>query len=279
MQRINALWNRGLVGKAVIVLGVVVIVCCVIGVLVPRRPAQQGAAPTALATRENAAEGPPATAAPAPTEAPAATAGPTDTPAPTNTPVPTATPAPTDTPEPTATPVPPVELSGRGQQVTDKFTLPAPVTRVVATHQGRRNFIIYAYNAAGDKTLVANAIGNYEGSRLLTGEGEFFLEVDADGPWSITVEPVPIDEAAAQGVTGHGDFVSGLFMPGDTGPVPYAFSHVGKRNFIVQLHCAGGSDLAVNEIGSAEGSVIANFKKGPCLWEVEADGDWSLKPK
>lgn len=269
MERIRAFWNRGPLAKAVVSLVALVIACCVIGILVPRTPRQQSAAPAAAG----------ATIAPQPTEAPAATAEPTDIPAPTKTPAPTATPAPTDTPEPTATPVPPVELSGRGQQVTDKFILPAAITRVVATHQGRRNFIVYAYNAAGDKTLVANAIGDYEGSKLLTGEGEYFLEVSADGPWSIRVEPLPVEPEAANGIAGSGDHVSGLFLPSDTGPVPYNFSHKGERNIIIQLHCAGGNDLAVNDIGSVSGSVVVNFKKGPCLWEVQADGDWELKPK
>lgn len=94
-KRLDALWNRGPLGKAVIVLGVLIIACCAIGVLVPRTPrGQQGAAPTGVPA---AAE---ATIVPLPTEAPAATAAPV----PTATPEPTAPPQPTDTPEPTAAP-------------------------------------------------------------------------------------------------------------------------------------------------------------------------------
>jgi hypothetical protein len=41
----------------------------------------------------------------------------------------------------------------------------------------------------------------------------------------------------------------------------------------------GGTDLIVNEIGAFSGSTIIKFDKGPCLWEVNADGSWSLKPR
>lgn len=99
MERIRALWNRGLVGKVIISLVGLVIICCVIGILVPRTPRrQQGTAPTS-APAVGAA-----TSAPQPTEAPAATEGPTNTPAPTDTPEPTAIPALTNAPEPTSAP-------------------------------------------------------------------------------------------------------------------------------------------------------------------------------
>ncbi len=58
------------------------------------------------------------------------------------------------------------------------------------------------------------------------------------------------------------------------------FSHAREQgNFIVFLHCAGGADLAVNEIGTAEGSALAHFTDHLCLWEVQADGAWSLRPE
>lgn len=75
MQRIRTLWNRGLVGKAIVSLAGLVIICCVIGILVPRQPRQQGAAPEANAT-----------VAVVPTEPPTATAAPTETPEPTEVP-------------------------------------------------------------------------------------------------------------------------------------------------------------------------------------------------
>jgi len=47
----------------------------------------------------------------------------------------------------------------------------------------------------------------------------------------------------------------------------------------VWLHCAGGDDLVANEIGPVSGETVVEFEQGPCLWEVQADGDWNVRPK
>lgn len=281
MKRIQALWNRGLVGKVIISLAGLVIVCCVIGILVPRRPQQQGAAPAAAPP---ATSGAAAAAQPTqPTEAPAATAGPTSPPPPSAMPAPTDTPEPTATPSPvppTATPVPPVVIEGKGQTVTDPFTPPSSLNRVIFAHEGARNFIVTLYKPNGDTDIMVNEIGRYAGIRAMAGEGEgYYFEVKADGKWTIRVEPIGLEEGAAQGLDGSGDYASGLFMPTKVGPVPFTFKHTGKRNFIVILQCAGGGDYVQNEIGPVDGAAVVNFKKGPCFWDVKADGDWSIKPK
>ena len=276
MQRINALWNRGWVGKAVICLGVAVIACCVLGILVPRQPAQQS---TAQPSGAPAAAGA-ATNAPAPTEPPAATAGPTDTPAPTNTPAPTSTPAPTDTPEPTPTPIAPVVITGNGQTVTDKIDVPYQIGTVAFTHQGRSNFAVKLYTAGSERPeLLVNTIGNYQGTRLFQGESPAFFEIDADGAWELTLAPLTEDTTAAS-AQGTGDWVSGVFAPTDSGPTPYRFTHNGTGNFAVYLHCDGQRpDLLQNEIGAAENEAVVRFGDGLCLWEVQADGDWTIAPK
>lgn len=96
MERLRAFWNRGWFAKAILSIVGVLIICCVIGILVPRRPRTPTAtAPTAQ--QPTPAEQAP-TAAPVPTSAPAPTDVPTDPPAPTDAPVPTAAPAPTAPP-------------------------------------------------------------------------------------------------------------------------------------------------------------------------------------
>lgn len=57
------------------------------------------------------------------------------------------------------------------------------------------------------------------------------------------------------------------------------FKHDGARNFVVQLHCQGGDHLVQNRIGIFQGSSILTFPAGPCYWEVQADGNWSLTPR
>lgn len=281
MQRIAALWNRGLVGKLTISLIGLVVVCCALGAInnaLNPEAARQRAERRAQTATAGAAAQP---VADQPTNAPEATVGPTNTPEPTATPEPTDTPdpteAPTATPEPTPAPEP-VVIEGSGQTVTDPFTPPSGVYRVTFTHNGRRNFIVQAY-AGNDSDILVNTIGPYQGSRPLIGGSEVYFEVNADGAWSIRVEPIAFDEAVAQGTEGTGDHVTGLFTPAKEGAVPYTFTHTGERNFIVQLHCAGGSDSAQNEIGPADNEAVVRFREAPCFWEVRANGDWSIRPK
>ncbi|WP_205701355.1 hypothetical protein [Herpetosiphon llansteffanensis] len=215
-----------------------------------------------------------------PTDKP--TPKPTAKPRPTNTPRPTAKPKPTRTPRPTATatPIPePVILTGVGQTVTDAFMPPSPVSIIKLTHTGRRNFIVKAYTDGGDESYLVNEIGNYTGSRVLYGDSSSFLEINADGEWTAEIVPIGFEAAAANGFSGTGDMVSGLFMPSKEGPIPFQFSHNGDSNFIVQVTCQGGMDYAQNEIGAVDGSAIVKFSEGPCLWDVQADGAWTISPK
>jgi hypothetical protein len=213
------------------------------------------------------------TAIPQPTETPkpSDTLQPTDTPAP-----PTSTPVPTDTPIPTLTftPIPPVDLQGAGQTATQEFRLPASISVATFTHGGSRNFIVTVFQ--GDKEdLLINTIGPYKGERPLFGDEPVTLDIGADGAWTVHIEP--ISAAGSPGFSGRGDSVSGVFTPPKRGA--WEITHNGERNFIVQLYCAGGTDLIQNEIGAVQSSKIIGFPDGPCFWEVQADGDWSLTPR
>lgn len=278
MDRLRAFWNRGWFAKAIVSIVGLLVACCVVGILVPKRPpapaatAPTGAPAQPVAAAAQATTVPEPTGVPEPTSAPA----PTHTPAPTATAVPTA--APTDVP--TATPLPePVVLSGTGKTVTDPVMPPASVNRVVFTHQGTRNFIVTAFRKDGNEDHLVNKIGSYDGVRPILGGQEVYFEVNADGAWTITIEPIGQDDTIAAGIEGRGDVVSNLFWPAQEGATPYTFNHDGKRNFIVRLYCAGGDDSVANEIGAAEGQVVVRMAKGPCFWEVQADGAWSVKPK
>jgi hypothetical protein len=182
-------------------------------------------------------------------------------------------------PAPPPPPAAPIVLQGQGSVVTDKVTLPSGRNRVVLTHQGEENFAVWAYFEDGSKDLLANTIGNHSGQRPIIGSGQVYFEVTADGAWTITIEALQPDPAAAQGISGNGEYVSGTFTPAKVGPVPYNVSHTGESNFAVWLRCTGGDDLVVNEIGSYTGSTVIEFEQGPCFWDVTADGTWSVTPK
>jgi hypothetical protein len=129
----------------------------------------------------------------------------------------------------------------------------------------------------GDKKdLLINEIGSYQGQRPIFGQEPVFFDIDADGAWTLRIEPVGTQGSPA--FSGRGDAVSGMFSP-PSGPSPWTITHTGESNFAVWLHCSGGSDLIQNEIGRVAGSRVIQFEDGPCLWEVEADGEWSLAPR
>jgi len=187
------------------------------------------------------------------------------------------TPTPTSIP-PTAVPEP-ISLNGVGQQVTAQFLSPSGISKASFTHDGSSNFIVKAYDENGEELLLINEIGSYVGSRPLIGSGSWFLEVDADGRWSATVEAISLDPNGSQSFTGSGDAVSALFEPTSSGATPFEVSNVGESNFVVWLHCGGGSELVQNEIGSVQGSTVVDFEDGPCFWEVQSDGAWSVRKR
>lgn len=191
-------------------------------------------------------------------------------------PIPTETEAPTEVPTVAPTPEP-IHLEGSGQTATDPVAVGFPVSVVAFTHGGSRNFIVKGYEAGGKESFLANKIGTYSGEVLLdaSGAGTWTFDVNADGPWTIDIMPPGRTDAAA--FSGTGDQVSDIFDP--PAPGPWEFSHDGKRNFIVKALCGGGTEFVQNQIGPVSGSGMVKFDEGPCLWSVEADGNWSLSPR
>jgi hypothetical protein len=123
-----------------------------------------------------------------------------------------------------------------------------------------------------NENLLINDIGPYQGTRPLAGNTTVEFEIKADGAW--TVEIHLVESAEGPEFKGKGDDVSGFFDAPANGA--WEVAHDGQSNFIVYLHCAGGSELIQNEIGLVSGSVRVTFPEGPCVWEVRADGKWSL---
>lgn len=168
----------------------------------------------------------------------------------------------------------PIVLEGRGQTATDPFFLPAPDSMITFTHDGTRNFIVRAYAGDRPESLV-NTIGAYRGARPISSTEPVTLDIQADGPWTATVTPIP--EGGTLELSGTGDTVSGWFdSPGRT---TLDITHDGSRNFIVRANCAGRSESVQNLIGPTSGSRVVTFPAGPCYWDVRADGNWSLTPR
>ncbi len=180
-----------------------------------------------------------------------------------------------DETEATTEPPPaPIILEGFGQAATEQVTPPASISIATFIHTGSSNFAVTVFGGDSEGLLI-NEIGPYQGSRPIFGGDPIIFDIDADGAWSVRIESIGTTDSVA--FAGSGDAVSGLFEPPPDGP--WEVSHDGESNFAVWLHCAGGTDLVQNEIGAVAGSTVVQFDEGPCMWEVEADGNWSLQPR
>ena len=105
--------------------------------------------------------------------------------------------------------------------------------------------------------------------RFLTGNAEYLLEVKGDGAWTVKVERMGKESPP---FSARGDYVTGIFELNSTVAL---ISNNGRSNFVVWLHCDDGSDLIANEIGPVSGSMVLR-NSGPCFFEVQSDGHWSI---
>ncbi len=84
-------------------------------------------------------------------------------------------------------------FSGNSAQATQLFELSGGLHRVELTHQGDANFIVDLLDENGASVVpmgLVNEIGPFDGSRAMTvpGDGIYLFSVQANGPWTITVE-------------------------------------------------------------------------------------------
>jgi hypothetical protein len=190
---------------------------------------------------------------------------------------------PTPVPEPPEVSLLPgrgVAISGHGTSQTDPITpqydsgLNVGVEVVSLSHDGHSTFVVAAIHENQSEETLATAIGGYTGQRPLVVEGPIQFKVTADGNWTLKVQPIP--NGATPNFKGSGDAVSGYFTP--PSPGTWQINNTGQSQFYVYAHCAGGSVLVENSEGTVQDTPRVEFPRGPCFWEVRADGTWSLQP-
>jgi len=190
----------------------------------------------------------------------------------------------------------PIRLSGIGQTATDLFDLESGLAVFRMTHQGDGNFSATLLDEDGQRaggtggleSLLVNEIGPFEGSHAVAVEaGRHVLDVQAGGPWTITIEQ-PRPSSAPQTTTFTGTSQSATdFFELSQGLKTFNMTHQGNGNFSVTLldkngRRAGGmgglESLLVNEIGSFDGSKAVRIsEEGIYLLQVHADGSWSIQ--
>jgi|AntRauMinimDraft_1070381.scaffolds.fasta_scaffold00363_2 hypothetical protein len=170
-------------------------------------------------------------------------------------------------------------FSGSGAEVEQDVPIGGGLTVVEATHtNGESNFQVSLVGGEFDDLFV-NAIGEYDGeTAALIDEGEYTLDVEADGDWEVEIR---------QPRAASGDSLP-QSLEGDTPEVhgPFEFdgshvatgSHSGEANFQVHVYPAEGSfgELVFNEVGQYDGETT--FRHSGVGWvAVQAGGDWSLE--
>lgn len=172
----------------------------------------------------------------------------------------------------------PQNFAGSGEEVREGVDIEGGLTVVEATHSGESNFQVYLVGGEYD-ILFVNEIGSYDGETAeLVEEGEYIMDISADGSWEITVrQPRSGDgETLPVSYSGNG--------PNVVGPVRFdgsgiaSGSHDGESNFQVTIYPMTGSfgELVFNEIGSFEGE--ATYTADGIGWiEVVADGNWDIE--
>lgn len=177
----------------------------------------------------------------------------------------------------------PIELSGTGQQASQKFTLENGLSVFKMTHTGRSNFIVNLMDSDGKNIeLLANEIGTFDGAKAvgIVKKGEYLLDISADGKWTVKIEqPRPENaDGKPRSFTGTGQQVSS-FVQLEKGLSTFKLKHTGKSNYIVALMDKRGNtqELLVNEIGDFDGSkAVGIVKTGLYLLNISADGEWSI---
>ncbi|MED4130115.1 hypothetical protein [Shouchella miscanthi] len=132
-----------------------------------------------------------------------------------------------------------------------------------------------------DSMSLVNEIGNYSGKAIMQlDEGEYILQTQSDGDWTVTIHPaysIEIDESTVW--EGVGDSFIGPFVLSD-GLYELIFSHDGNSNFIARRYDGLGNsiDSLVNEIGPYEGNHITTAYEGMVMYiSIKADGNWKFE--
>ncbi|ELY26616.1 hypothetical protein C500_15685 [Natrialba magadii ATCC 43099] len=180
-----------------------------------------------------------------------------------------------------------ITFTDAGSTVTDEFELEDGVTIVESSHDGDSNFIVDLVPATGDRAeLLVNAIGAYTGATgLIAAEGQYLLDIDADGNWEIEIQQPQAtdDDAESLPATLAGD------TPDWAGPFQFdglgeaRGVHEGQGNFIVEILPQEASvfgltfpELVFNEIDQFEGETTFSLD-GIGYVIVDAAGPWEVE--
>jgi len=198
--------------------------------------------------------------------------------------IPTASEKPTADRDQGKSSAPSFELTGKGDQASQKFSLQAGLSLWQVEHDGRHNFQVSLLNQEGrEVSMPLNEIGTWKGTLLvgIAKPGEYLLNVRADGKWAITIrEPRPESGASKPfAKQGKGSDLAGFVTLPD-GLNVFRANYTGEGIFRVKLVDRNGKlvEHIFAQLGPYEGSkAISLGKEGLYAIGVYASGPWSLK--
>lgn len=151
---------------------------------------------------------------------------------------------------------------------------------VTSKHSGSGHFSIVSRSANyGYGDLLVNTTGQYSGTTAvgvdLDEDPTGIFEIDANGPWSITLKPIDAAPTLKQAGT-----TDGVYKYNGSQKVA-AIKHSSSGYFGVWQHYIDRSwgnrwswDLLVNEVGPYSGKRILN--SGPSIVEIRSEGPWTF---
>jgi len=186
------------------------------------------------------------------------------------------------TPGPVSEPTP-INLIGSGRQSSQQFRLEQGLSLFSMVHQGSSDFTIWLIDSSGKKVdLLVNVPGEFSGSKAegITAAGDYFLNISADGAWSVDItQPRPqVAAPAPVGMTGAGQHATRFFTL-KPGVATFRITHNGTANFAVWLDDANGKhvDLLANTIGTFDGTKAEDIDRTDIyLLDIDADGEWKI---
>jgi len=152
------------------------------------------------------------------------------------------------------------------------------LTVVEATHtNGESNFQVSLVGGEFDDLFV-NAIGEYDGeTAALIDEGEYTLDVEADGDWEVEIRQPRAASGDSLPQSLEGDTPKSMDHSSSMGATSLPGATAARRISSPRVPAEGSfGELVFNEVGQYDGETT--FRHSGVGWvAVQAGGDWSLE--
>lgn len=176
-----------------------------------------------------------------------------------------------------------IHLNGSARQATQKFELQAGLAVIQVRNEGKSNFVVGLVDAQGEQIAnLFNEIDEFSGRRAfnIAKSGTYLLDVDATGPWSLTIEqPRPTTaEPTPQLFAGEGTNVT-PFITLKKGLNVVGFERTGEGRGIFTLLDRDGRavEQIANQLDEFKGSKPVKIEEeGIYFFNVYGDGNWTV---